>query len=157
MNSVDIALDNVWPAELRTARLLLRPVTAQDADVVRELLTDERTRAYLGGPASPERVAARQAAYPQTPGAWAIVRVAEGRAVGLASRQFRPAVRRPGRGLLPAAALRLGRRPGEPSGIASDERVAAAYEVVGLAGALSFTVPLRALTWGTSQGFAFDA
>ncbi|MFI6528174.1 GNAT family N-acetyltransferase [Streptomyces uncialis] len=84
MKPVGIALDSVWPAELRTERLLLRPVTPEDADVVRELLTDERVRTYLGGPASPERVAARQAAYPQTPGAWAIVRVADGQAVGLA-------------------------------------------------------------------------
>ncbi|MET9777989.1 GNAT family N-acetyltransferase [Streptomyces sp. NPDC006367] len=83
MNPLDVALDSIWPAELRTDRLLLRPVTPQDADVVRELLTDERVRAYLGGPASPERVAACQAAYPHTPGAWAIVRVADGRAVGL--------------------------------------------------------------------------
>ncbi|MEW1760523.1 GNAT family N-acetyltransferase [Streptomyces cyaneofuscatus] len=84
MKPVGIALDSIWPAEMRTERLLLRPVTPEDADVVRELLTDQRVRAYLGGPASPERVAARQAAYPQTPGAWAIVRVADDRTVGLA-------------------------------------------------------------------------
>lgn len=84
MDFVDAALDSVWPAELRTDRLLLRPVTPEDAGLVRELLTDERVRAYLGGPASHERVAARQAAYPATAGAWAVVRVADGRAVGLA-------------------------------------------------------------------------
>ncbi|MEU4077639.1 GNAT family N-acetyltransferase [Streptomyces venezuelae] len=79
-----MALDSIWPTELRTERLLLRPVTPADADVVRELLTDERVRTYLGGPASPERVAARQAAYPQMPGPWAIVRVVDDRTVGLA-------------------------------------------------------------------------
>lgn len=82
---IDAALDSVWPAELRTDRLLLRPVTPEDADLVRELLTDERVRAYLGGPASHERVASRQAAYPATAGAWAVVRVADDQAVGLAS------------------------------------------------------------------------
>lgn len=85
MDFVDVALDSVWPAELRTDRLLLRPVTTEDANLVRELLTDERVRAYLGGPASHERVAARQAAYQATAGAWAVVRVADGLAVGLAS------------------------------------------------------------------------
>lgn len=85
MKPVGIALDSIWPAELRTERLLLRPVTSADADFVHEVLTDERVRTYLGGPVSPGRVAARQASYPQTPGAWAIVRVADGRAVGLAS------------------------------------------------------------------------
>lgn len=73
MDFVHVALDSVWPAELRTDRLLLRPVTAEDADLVSELLTDERVRTYLGGPASLERVAARQAAYPAAGGAWAVV------------------------------------------------------------------------------------
>ncbi|RNG38034.1 N-acetyltransferase [Streptomyces botrytidirepellens] len=84
MDFVDVALDSVWPAELRTDRLLLRPIVPEDGSLVRELLTDERVRAYLGGPVSYERVAARQAAYPETAGAWAVVRVADGRAVGLA-------------------------------------------------------------------------
>ncbi|MFJ9580931.1 GNAT family N-acetyltransferase [Streptomyces sp. NPDC101191] len=84
MDFVDVALDSVWPAELRTDRLLLRPVTTEDASLVRELMTDERVRTYLGGPASLERVAARQAAYPATAGAWTVVRIADGRAVGLA-------------------------------------------------------------------------
>lgn len=88
MDFADIALDSVWPAELRTDRLLLRPVTAEDALLVGELMTDERVRAYLGGPASHERVAARQAAYPATAGVsagvWAVVRIDDGRAVGLA-------------------------------------------------------------------------
>jgi RimJ/RimL family protein N-acetyltransferase len=83
INSVDVALGRVWPAELRTDRLHLRPVTAEDAPLVRELLTDPRVRAYLGGPASDERVAPRQAAYPATVGAWTLVRVADHQAVGL--------------------------------------------------------------------------
>lgn len=83
MISVDAALGLVWPAELRTDRLHLRPVTAEDAHLVRELLTDAKVRAYLGGPASEERVAARQAAYPATAGAWTVVRVADDNAIGL--------------------------------------------------------------------------
>ncbi|MBT2384513.1 GNAT family N-acetyltransferase [Streptomyces sp. ISL-11] len=83
MTSVDDALGRVWPAELRTDRLHLRPVTAEDASLVRELLTDAEVRAYLGGPASQERVAARQAAYPATAGAWTVVRVADDQTVGL--------------------------------------------------------------------------
>lgn len=85
MDFVDVALAGVWPAELRTERLHLRPVTPEDGPLVRELLTDERVRAYLGGPLSHERVAARQASYPATAGAWTVVRVADGRAVGLVS------------------------------------------------------------------------
>ncbi|MFE9250797.1 hypothetical protein [Streptomyces sp. NPDC007088] len=42
--------------------------------LVEELLTDTRVRAYLGGPLSHERVAARQAAYPQKADVWALVR-----------------------------------------------------------------------------------
>lgn len=83
MDPVDVALDRVWPAELRTDRLLLRPVAYEDAFLVRELLTDDRVRAHLGGPATEERVAARQAAYPTTAGAWAVVHVADQRAIGL--------------------------------------------------------------------------
>lgn len=103
---VNVALDSVWPAELRTDRLHLRPVTADDASLVGELLTDSRVRAYLGGPLSHERVAARQAAYPQTAGVWALVRVADDQAVGLAS--IGPDQRCPGRAevsyqLLPSA------------------------------------------------------
>ncbi|MGW3930390.1 GNAT family N-acetyltransferase [Streptomyces microflavus] len=85
MDFVDGALHSVWPAELRTDRLLLRPVIPDNAGLVRELMTDEQVRAHLGGPASHERVAVRQAAYPSTAGAWAVVRVADGTAVGLAS------------------------------------------------------------------------
>jgi RimJ/RimL family protein N-acetyltransferase len=83
MDSVDIVLARVWPAELRTDRLLLRPVTAGDACVVRELLAHGQVRAFLGGPASEERVVARQRAYPETPGAWTIVHVDDGEPVGL--------------------------------------------------------------------------
>ncbi|MFD7919750.1 GNAT family N-acetyltransferase [Streptomyces sp. NPDC059740] len=83
MISVDVALGSVWPAELRTDRLHLRPVTVEDASLVRELLTDTKVRAYLGGPASEERVAARQTAYPATAGTWTVVRVADSHAVGL--------------------------------------------------------------------------
>lgn len=83
MESVDTALDRVWPAELRTDRLLLRPVTEEDGAVVRELLTNDRVRAFLGGPATEERVAAGQAAYPKTAGTWAVVRIADQRAIGL--------------------------------------------------------------------------
>ncbi|MGW6202048.1 hypothetical protein ACWF9B_00105 [Streptomyces sp. NPDC055089] len=64
MESVDTALDRVWPAELRTDRLLLRPVTDEDGALVSELLTDNRVRAHFGGPATEERVAARQDASP---------------------------------------------------------------------------------------------
>ncbi|MCQ1577174.1 GNAT family N-acetyltransferase [Streptomyces parvus] len=85
MDSVDVTLDSVWPTELRTDRLHLRPVTCEDAPLVGQLLTDGRVRAYLGGPLPRERVAARQAAYPQTAGVWALVRVADDQAVGLAS------------------------------------------------------------------------
>ncbi|MGW1615651.1 GNAT family N-acetyltransferase [Streptomyces sp. NPDC002285] len=83
MISVDAALGLVWPAELRTDRLRLRPVTAEDAHLVRELLTDTKVRAYLGGPASEERVAPRQAAYSATAGAWTVVLVADDQTIGL--------------------------------------------------------------------------
>ncbi|TGB03229.1 GNAT family N-acetyltransferase [Streptomyces sp. MZ04] len=83
MDSVDDALAQVWPAELRTDRLLLRPVTAEDASLVRDLLTDDRVRAHLGGPATDERVTARQAMYPKTAGAWAVVRIADQQVIGL--------------------------------------------------------------------------
>jgi RimJ/RimL family protein N-acetyltransferase len=85
MDSVDVALDSVWPAELRTDRLLLRPVLPEDRRLVHDVLTDDRVRAYLGGPVSQERVAARQAAYPATAGVWAVVRVADAQPVGLVS------------------------------------------------------------------------
>ncbi|WP_328373678.1 hypothetical protein OG800_50735 (plasmid) [Streptomyces sp. NBC_00445] len=77
IDSVDVALDRVWPAELRTDRFLLRPVSSEDGSLVRALLTDDRVRAHLGGPAAEERVAAQKAAYPTTAGAWAVVRVAD--------------------------------------------------------------------------------
>ncbi|MCL3999176.1 GNAT family N-acetyltransferase, partial [Streptomyces lavenduligriseus] len=83
MTPVDDALGCVWPAELRTDRLHLRPVTTEDASLVRELLTDAKVRALLGGPASKECVVARQAAYPATAGAWTVVRMADHQAVGL--------------------------------------------------------------------------
>ncbi|MEU9744646.1 GNAT family N-acetyltransferase [Streptomyces niveus] len=83
MESVDTALNRVWPAELRTDRLLLRPVADEDGALVRELLTDDRIRAHLGGPATEERVAARQAAYLKTAGSWTVVRTADQREIGL--------------------------------------------------------------------------
>ncbi|WP_159045405.1 GNAT family N-acetyltransferase [Streptomyces sp. H036] len=83
MESVDTALDGVWPAQLRTDRLLLRPVTREDGPLVAELLTDDRVRAHLGGPVTEERVAARQAAYRTTAGAFTVVRVADQRPIGL--------------------------------------------------------------------------
>ncbi|MFJ6438716.1 GNAT family N-acetyltransferase [Streptomyces sp. NPDC091416] len=83
MISVDVALEHAWPTELRTQRLHLRPVTGDDASLVLELLTDSAVRAHLGGSVSHKRVAARQAAYPATPGAWTVVRMADDHAVGL--------------------------------------------------------------------------
>ncbi|WP_053679715.1 GNAT family N-acetyltransferase [Streptomyces sp. XY66] len=83
MESVDTILDRLWPAELRTDHLFLRPVTQEDGALVRELLTDDRVRAHLGGPVTEDRVAARQSAYPTTPGAFTVVRVADQRPVGL--------------------------------------------------------------------------
>ncbi|WP_432137187.1 GNAT family N-acetyltransferase [Streptomyces sp. bgisy154] len=85
MDSVDAALERVWPSELRTDRLHLRPVTLEDSSLVRELLTDARVRAFLGGPASEERVAARQRAYPSTPGTWTVALADGGAAIGLVS------------------------------------------------------------------------
>ncbi|GGS28847.1 hypothetical protein GCM10010269_79460 [Streptomyces humidus] len=83
MESVDTALDRLWPAELRTDHLFLRPVTHEDGYLVHELLTDDLVRAHLGGPVTQERVAARQAAYPATAGAWTVVRVADQQPIGL--------------------------------------------------------------------------
>ncbi|WP_053760202.1 GNAT family N-acetyltransferase [Streptomyces sp. AS58] len=83
MDSVATALDRIWPSELRTDRLLLRPVTTEDGLLVHELLTDDRVRAHLGGPVTEDRVAARQAAYPTTAGAFTVVRVADQRPIGL--------------------------------------------------------------------------
>ncbi|MEU0213916.1 GNAT family N-acetyltransferase [Streptomyces sp. NPDC006265] len=83
MKSVSIALNRVWPTQLRTDRLLLRPVTREDGPLVDELLTDDRVRAHLGGPATQDRVVARQAAYPMTAGAFTVVRVADQRQIGL--------------------------------------------------------------------------
>ncbi|MFH9821292.1 GNAT family N-acetyltransferase [Streptomyces sp. NPDC017230] len=83
MESVSTALSRVWPAELRTDRLLLRPVTREDGPLLDELLTDDRVRAHLGGPVTQDRVVARQAAYPTTAGAFTVVRVADQRQVGL--------------------------------------------------------------------------
>jgi RimJ/RimL family protein N-acetyltransferase len=81
--SVSVALERQWPAELRTARLLLRPVTADDAPIVATLLTDLQVRAHLGGPASAQRVARRQREYPRTPGTWAMVPAHGAEAIGL--------------------------------------------------------------------------
>ncbi|MFD9292573.1 GNAT family N-acetyltransferase [Streptomyces sp. NPDC060030] len=83
MESIDTALDRVWPAQLRTDRLLLRPVTLEDGPLVSELLTNDRVRAHLGGPVTQERVAARQAAYPKTAGAWTVVHIADQQPIGL--------------------------------------------------------------------------
>ncbi|MFD3662686.1 GNAT family N-acetyltransferase [Streptomyces sp. NPDC058659] len=85
MESVESALARLWPAIVRADRVVLRPVTAQDAPVVRALLTDARVRAFLGGPASEERVATRQREYPTTPGVWAVAPAAGGEAIGLVS------------------------------------------------------------------------
>ncbi|WP_327378911.1 GNAT family N-acetyltransferase (plasmid) [Streptomyces sp. NBC_01216] len=85
MESVESALARLWPAVVRADRVVLRPVTAQDAPVVRALLTDARVRAFLGGPASEERVATRQREYPTTPGVWAVAPAAGGEAIGLVS------------------------------------------------------------------------
>ncbi|MFF0142792.1 GNAT family N-acetyltransferase [Streptomyces sp. NPDC005227] len=70
-------------AELHTPRLRLRPITAQDGHLVHALLTDNQVRAYLGCPASDERVVARQASYPATAGVWAVIRLTDDHAVGL--------------------------------------------------------------------------
>ena len=43
--------------ELRTERLLLRPVAADDLEVIAAFSADERVMAHLGGPASPEKIA----------------------------------------------------------------------------------------------------
>ncbi|MFI6112901.1 GNAT family N-acetyltransferase [Kitasatospora sp. NPDC051164] len=83
MDSVDVALARVWPAVLRADRVILRPVTHEDASLVREALTDARVRAFLGGPASEGRVAARQREYPQTPGVWAVVPATGTEGIGL--------------------------------------------------------------------------
>ncbi|WP_328373787.1 GNAT family N-acetyltransferase (plasmid) [Streptomyces sp. NBC_00445] len=83
MESVETALDRVWPAQLRTDRLLLRPVTREDSPLVNELLTDDRVRAHLGGPVTKDRVAGRQVAYPTMAGAFTVVRLAGQRPVGL--------------------------------------------------------------------------
>ncbi|MFB7865410.1 GNAT family N-acetyltransferase [Streptomyces sp. NPDC056069] len=85
MESVESALARLWPAVVRADRVVLRPVTAQDAPVVRDLLTDARVRAFLGGPANEERVATRQREYPTTPGVWAVAPAAGGEAIGLVS------------------------------------------------------------------------
>ncbi|MEU0221658.1 GNAT family N-acetyltransferase [Streptomyces sp. NPDC006265] len=83
MDSANTTLDHVWPTELRTDRLLLRPVTHEDGLLIQELLTGDRVRAHLGGLVTQERVAAWQAAYPTTAGAWTVVRVADQRPIGL--------------------------------------------------------------------------
>lgn len=85
MESVESALARLWPAVLRADRVVLRPVTAQDAPVVRALLTDTRVRAFLGGPAREARVETRQREYPTTPGVWAVAPAAGGEAIGLVS------------------------------------------------------------------------
>ncbi|MEY9840646.1 GNAT family N-acetyltransferase [Streptacidiphilus sp. EB103A] len=83
MDSVDAALALVWPVVLRTERTVMRPVEAGDATLVRQLLTDVRVRRYLGGPATEDRVTARQREYPEKAGAWAVAPSAGGDAFGL--------------------------------------------------------------------------
>ncbi|MFE9411008.1 hypothetical protein ACFYN0_19815 [Streptomyces sp. NPDC006704] len=63
MESVGTALHRIWPAQVRTDRLILRPVIREDGSLVSELLTDDRVRAHLGGPVREGRGAAWQAAY----------------------------------------------------------------------------------------------
>lgn len=83
MGSVEAALARRWPAVLSAERVTLRPVTHEDAPLVRAVLTDPEVRAFLGGPASEARIKARQHEYPTTPGAWAVAPVGGGKAIGL--------------------------------------------------------------------------
>ncbi|MFF2374964.1 GNAT family N-acetyltransferase [Streptomyces xiamenensis] len=85
MESVEAALARLWPVVVETERVILRPVTHQDAAVIRMVLTDPQVRAFLGGPASKARVAAKQREYPTTPGVWAVAPGAGGEAIGIVS------------------------------------------------------------------------
>ncbi|MEU6406162.1 GNAT family N-acetyltransferase [Streptomyces sp. NPDC046985] len=85
MEPVDAALARRWPAVLRAERVTLRPVTHEDAPVVRAVLTDPDVRAFLGGAASEARIEARQREYPATPGVWAVAPAGGGEAIGLVS------------------------------------------------------------------------
>ncbi|MEU7031869.1 GNAT family N-acetyltransferase [Streptomyces sp. NPDC046275] len=85
MEPVEAALARRWPAVLRAEHVTLRPVTVQDAPVVRAVLTDPDVRAFLGGPVSEARIEARQREYPTTPGVWAVAPAAGGEAIGLVS------------------------------------------------------------------------
>jgi RimJ/RimL family protein N-acetyltransferase len=49
-----------WPAELATARLVLRPIESADVPAISRLWTDPEVRRYLGGPVADAEVAARQ-------------------------------------------------------------------------------------------------
>lgn len=85
MESVEAALARLWPVVLHTERSTLRPVTHQDAPVVRAVLSDPEVRAFLGGPVSEACITARQAEYPTTRGVWAVASASGGEAVGLVS------------------------------------------------------------------------
>ncbi|MFJ1662526.1 GNAT family N-acetyltransferase [Streptomyces anthocyanicus] len=85
MESVEAVLARQWPVVLHAERVTLRPVTSQDAPVVRAVLIDPEVRAFLGGPVSEARIEARQRDYPTTPGVWAVAPAAGGEAIGLVS------------------------------------------------------------------------
>lgn len=85
MESVEAVLARLWPVVLHAERVTLRPVTPQDASVVRAVLSDLEIRAFLGGPVSEARIEARQRDYPTTPGMWAVAPAAGGEAIGLVS------------------------------------------------------------------------
>jgi RimJ/RimL family protein N-acetyltransferase len=58
MSELPLAIS--WPAELVTARLILRPIESADVPAISRLWTDPEVRRYLGGPVADAEVAARQ-------------------------------------------------------------------------------------------------
>ncbi|MEU2874127.1 GNAT family N-acetyltransferase [Streptomyces olivoreticuli] len=68
---------------MRTARLFLRPVAAEDLPAVERLWRDERVRMYPGGPVADEKITVRSQRLPGTPGAFAVTGQDTGTVAGM--------------------------------------------------------------------------
>ncbi|MFD9223133.1 GNAT family N-acetyltransferase [Streptomyces sp. NPDC060064] len=76
-----------WPASLTTARLVLRPIETSDVPAISRLWTDPEVRRHLGGPVAEDEVRVREQRCVAAPGAFSVVRRADGVVVGLVTVQ----------------------------------------------------------------------
>ncbi|WP_432093241.1 GNAT family N-acetyltransferase [Streptomyces sp. bgisy100] len=72
MNSTPRTRVSWWPVTLRTPRLTLRPVIAEDLPPIERLWRDEDVRRYLGGPVDESKIVTRRARLAGTPGVFTI-------------------------------------------------------------------------------------